>query len=191
MGGAAGHVVLNASGVATLTVSRLSAGQHNITASYGGDSANLASQSAILGADSGTGDNRNVADDFERDRVRGGERDLYRSGVTDGHGDPHRLGDLHERRNRDGNGTLDGTGTATLATSALAAGSHSISAIYTAIQTIWTSTSASLGETVQQIPTATTIAASANPGTSGAALVLTATVAQSGTLGAGGAFSAR
>jgi predicted secreted protein len=184
-----GTSVLNASGVATLTVSRLSAGQHNITASYGGDSANLASQSAILV--------QTVAQATTATLLTTSSATVYAgvsvtfTAVVSRTDTVIPTGSVTFMNGATamGTGTLDGTGTATLATSALAAGSHSISAIYTGDTNNLTSTSASLGETVQQIPTATTIAASANPGTSGAALVLTATVAQSGTLGAGGAFS--
>jgi hypothetical protein len=41
-------VSLNASGVATITISTLAVGQHSITAAYGGDGNNSASTSAVL-----------------------------------------------------------------------------------------------------------------------------------------------
>jgi hypothetical protein len=184
-----GTSVLNASGVATLTVTRLYAGQHSITASYGGDSANLASQSVLLV--------QTVAQATTATSLTTSSATVY-AGVsvsftaavsrTDAVIPTGTVTFLNGATAM-GTGTLDSAGTATLATSALAAGNHSISAIYSGDTNNLTSTSASLGETVQQIPTATTITASANPGTAGAALVLTATVAQSGMLGAGGAFS--
>ena len=184
-----GTSVLNASGVATLTVTRLYAGQHSITASYGGDPVNLASQSVLLV--------QTVAQATTATSLTTSSATVY-AGVsvtftavvsrTDTVIPTGTVTFLNGATTM-GTGTLDSTGTATLTTSALAAGNHSISAIYTGDTNNLTSTSASLGETVQQIPTATTIAASANPGTAGAALVLTATVAQSGMLGAGGAFS--
>ena len=184
-----GTSVLNASGVATLTVTRLYAGQHSITASYGGDPMNLASQSAILvqtvaQATTATSLTTSSATVYARVSVTF-TAVVSRTDTVIPTGSVTFLNGATTL----GTGTLDSTGTATLATSALAAGNHSISAIYGGDTNNLTSTSASLGETVQQIPTATTITASANPGTSGAALVLTATVAQSGTLGAGGTFS--
>ena len=184
-----GTSVVNASGVATLTVTRLTAGQHNITAAYGGDNANLASESPVLV--------QTVAQAETTTALATSNATVY-AGVsltftaTVSRTDsviPTGNVTFMDGATSIGTGAVNGTGTATLTTSALAAGTHTITAVYGGDTNDLTSTSAGVNETVQQISTVTTIGVSANPGTAGAALVLTATVAQSGAVGTGGSFS--
>jgi hypothetical protein len=76
-----------------------------------------------------------------------------------------------------GTGTLNGSGVTTYTTSTLAAGQHSITAVYSGDANNAVSTSAALTETVQS-STTTTLASSANPAASGASVTFTATVAE-------------
>lgn len=180
---------LNASGVATVTTSTLVGGQHTITANYSGDNLDLVSQSAPLiqtmakatTATTLTTSNGNVYAGLSvtftsvvsrTDTViPTGTVSFFDGGIAIG------------------TGTLNGTGTATLTTTALAGGAHSITAMYGGDASDLASNSAALNETIQPISTATTIAVSANPGVAGASLQLTATVTPTGTTGNGGALS--
>ncbi len=88
-----------------------------------------------------------------------------------------------------GSGTLAASGTTTavasLQTSALAAGTHSITAAYGGDAKDFTSTSAGLSETVNIASSTTMLAASANPAIAGKPLTLTATVTTDGGTAAG------
>ena len=75
-----------------------------------------------------------------------------------------------------GSVALNGSGAAVLTTSALAPGVHSIVAVYGGDGNDQASQSLALTETVQQIATTTTVAASANPVSAGSTLQLTAHV---------------
>ncbi len=184
-----GQGTLNASGVATLAISTLSGGQHNITANYAGDTSDLASQSVVLiqtmaKAATATSLATSNASVFAGVSVTFTSVVSRTDGVI-----PTGTVTFLDGSATIGTATLNGTGTATLTTSGLAGGAHSISAVYGGDANSLTSTSAAVSETVQPVATATTIATSANPGIAGAPLQLTATVTQTGTTGNGGAFS--
>ena len=184
-----GQGTLNASGVATLKISTLNGGQHNITANYGGDTSDLASQSVVLiqtmakAATTTTLVTSNPS-------VFAGISVTFTSVVarTDGV-IPTGIVTFLDGTVAIGTGTLNGTGTATLTTAALVGGARSITAVYGGDANSLASTSPTINETVQPVATATAIAASDNPGIAGATLQLTATVTQIGTTGNGGAFS--
>jgi hypothetical protein len=74
-----------------------------------------------------------------------------------------------------GTGTLTGT-TATFTTSALAVGSHSITAVWAGNSDFGAATSPAITQVVAAAETTTTVAASPNPGIAGAPVALTATV---------------
>jgi sugar lactone lactonase YvrE len=184
-----GAGALNSSGIATYSTASLSAGQHSITASYGGDASDVASQSTVLiqtVAKAGTATTLTTSNAT----VYAGASVTFTSVVsrTDGVV-PTGIVTFFDGAVAIGTGTLNGTGTATLTTSTLAGGIHIISAVYAGDANDLTSTSPSLSETVQPIATAATIAVSVNPGVAGAPLQLTATVTQTGTIGNGGTFS--
>jgi len=184
-----GQGTLNASGVATLKISTLSGGQHNITANYGGDTSDLASQSVVLiqtmakavTTTSLTTSNPSI---FAGVSVTFTSLVARTDGVI-----PIGIVTFLDGTVAIGTGTLNGTGTAALMTTSLVGGARSITAVYEGDANSLTSTSPSVNETVQPVATATTIAASVNPGIAGATLQLTATVTQTGTTGNGGAFS--
>ncbi|HYM12017.1 MAG TPA: Ig-like domain-containing protein [Bryobacterales bacterium] len=76
-----------------------------------------------------------------------------------------------------GTGTLDGTGHATLTTATLAAGAHSITAVYGGSTSFNTSTSPVLTQTVNADGSNTTVTSSLNPAAHRQAVTFTATVA--------------
>ena len=167
-----GQGTLNAGGVATLAVSALASGQHNITANYSGDTSDLASQSVVLV--------QTVAKDTTTTSLTASNASVY-AGVsvtftsvvsrTDGM-IPTGTVTFLDGGASIGTGTLNGAGTATLTTNALAGGSHTISAMYGGDASNLTSSSATVSETVLPIATATAISASSNPAVAGAALQL-------------------
>jgi len=75
-----------------------------------------------------------------------------------------------------GSGSLDATGRATLTTSVLAVGSHSITATYTGGTNFNGSSSTALSQTVNPDPTTTALTSSADPASAGQAVTFTATV---------------
>jgi hypothetical protein len=180
---------LSAAGVATLATSTLAGGQHSITANYAGDTSDLASQSVVL--------IQTVAKDATTTSLATSNASVY-AGISvtftsivsraDG-AIPTGTVTFFDGATAIGTATLSATGTATLTTSALPGGSHTISATYGGDANNLTSSSGAVSETVQPIATTTGIAAASNPSVAGAALQLTATAVQSGTTGAGGAFS--
>jgi predicted secreted protein len=79
-----------------------------------------------------------------------------------------------------GSGTLNASGVATLTTTALAVGQHTLTAAYSGDSRDGSSTSAPLLQTVQIATTSTTVASSANPSGFGAAVTFTAGVTTNG-----------
>src|SRR5262249_60042026 len=70
--------------------------------------------------------------------------------------------------------TIDATGRAVLTTTALAAGQHTITAVYSGDDNFLTSSSASLVQQVNQGASSTTLVSSLNPTTFGQPFILTA-----------------
>jgi len=190
-----GPGTLNSGGIATFSTSTLSAGPHNITANYGGDTPDLASQSAVLVETVAKAATSTILTTSNA-TVYAGASVTFTAVASRADGVvPTGTVTFEDGAATIGTGTLDATGTATFTTAALAVGTHTIAAVYSGDGNSLTSTSAALTETVQQIQTATAIAASSNPSPAGAALQLTATVTatslnSTGTVVAtGGAFS--
>src|SRR5207249_1716925 len=75
-----------------------------------------------------------------------------------------------------GTATLGATGSASIAVSTLAAGSHSLTAVYGGGGNFGASTSAAVTQVVNAAVTTTTLTSSLNPSTAGQAVTLTATV---------------
>jgi hypothetical protein len=75
-----------------------------------------------------------------------------------------------------GTGTLDGTGHASFTTTALATGSRALTAAYQGDPHFNGNTSPVLNQLVNQVPTAVSLTASANPGVVGQPVIYTATV---------------
>jgi hypothetical protein len=186
---ALGAGTLNGAGVATFTVSTLDGGQHSITADYGGDSLSFASQSVVFVQTMAKATTTSAVNTSNAN-VPVGVGVTLTAVVTRTDGViPTGTVTFLDGVRAIGTGSLDGMGAATFTTAALSGGAHAISASYGGDASDVGSTSPAVTQTVQPLATATTIAASANPAVAGAMLQLTATVAQSGSIGNGGAFS--
>src|SRR5439155_1945416 len=75
-----------------------------------------------------------------------------------------------------GTGTLNSSGQAMFSTSALAAGTHAITAVYAGDTTFNGSTSGTLSQVVNKVDTTTALSSSANPSFVGQAVTFTANV---------------
>ena len=145
-----GTGTLNGSGVATYSTSTLAVGSHSITAVYGGDTNNAASTSSVLtqtvNAASATTTTSVVSS--SNPAVAGSSVTLTATVATSGSNTPTGMVTFKDGTTVLGTGTLNGSGVATYTTSTLAAGQHSITAVYGGDANNLTSTSSTLSQTV-------------------------------------------
>jgi hypothetical protein len=188
---------LNTSGIATFSISSLSAGTHNISAKYAGDKNSLASQSAVV-IQTVTQMPTKTSLATSNANIYAGVSVVFTAVVSRTDSIiPTGVVTFMDGTVSIGAASLNTTGTAAWTAMGLAAGTHSISAVYGGDTNNLVSTSSILTEIVQQISTSTTLAASADTGSAGAVIQFTATVSASGANGNppgtgspnGGAFS--
>src|SRR5579864_1816302 len=177
-----GASTLNASGVATLNVAGLTAGQHSITAVYGGDSNDSGSTSAVLY------ETINAIEATTTTYLSSGSNAVAVNSavtftatvVTNGSYVPTGIVNFYDTSTFLGSVVLDVTDAASLTTSSLAVGQHSITASYVGDSNNLGSTSAVFMETVN----AADFAMSANPASAtvsaGSAASFTITVTPQG-----------
>jgi YVTN family beta-propeller protein len=177
-----GTVALNG-GAATLTTSTLAVGSHSITAIYGGDSNFTSSTSAALtqivnkvSATTTLGSSVNPSS-F-------GQAVTFTAIVNATGGAPSGLVTFSDGSTVLGTTALT-NGQATLTISGLAAGQHSITAVYNGDTSFSTSTSAAVLQRVNQAASTTTLSSSANPATFGQSVTFTAVVTSDGGLPGG------
>jgi hypothetical protein len=163
---------------ATLTTSALSVGAHTITASYVGDGDFNASTSDVLSQAVNAADTTTAVASSVNPSVYGQPVTLTATVTANapGSGTPTGTVSFFDGATNIGSGTLDGTGMATLTTGALGVGDHTLTAAYAGDANFNTSTSGSLGQTVDQADTATTVVSSSNPSQVGHSVTFTATV---------------
>lgn len=177
-----GTATLNASAVATLTVSSLADGLHSITAVYAGDPANyiLGSTSAVLKQDVLAASTVVVAG-LPNPSIYGSAVKLTATVTSNGSTAPTGTVKFLDGAATLGTGTIVGTsGVATFTTSSLNAGSHAITASYLGDTSDGPGTSAPFVLQVNLTPTTTGIAAAPSPGIAGKPVTLTATVTGNG-----------
>jgi len=175
-----GSASLDTSGTAVLTVNSLTAGSHNITASYTGDASFLASTATVSQTVNKSPTTTNVSS--------APNPSLYGQAVTftaivaassGGLGTPSGTVTFNEGASTLGSASLDNTGRASLTVNSLAAGSHNITASYSDDGNLQAS-SAAVSQTVNKSPTTTSVSAAPNPSVYGQAVTVTAVVAASG-----------
>jgi len=173
-----GSSTANASGTATFAISTLTFGAHSITAVYAGDTDHAVSTSSVL--------SERVVEAATASLSSSVNPSIFGVNVTftvkiTGVGSliPGGTVTFSDGASTLGTATLNGAGTASLQTSALAVGSHSISVSYSG-DTNYSTTSAALIQTVQSAATQISLTASANPAIYGTPLTLTATVTGNG-----------
>ena len=177
---------LQSGGVANFSISTLTGGQHDISASYVGDSNNTAGTSAVLV--------ETVTDIIAPTKLTlnssvnsviagtpltltgtvalvnpGSSNAAFTGSVTFSDGSVIL-----------GAGSVSAAGIATLTSSTLSIGQHSITASYSGASSFSTSNSSSITITVQAGTSATTLASSANPSPGGNSITLSTTVTSNG-----------
>ncbi len=176
-----GTGTLDGSGETTLSTSALSVGTHSITIVYAGDTNFTTSTSSALTQTVNQSATSSSVSSSANPSVFGQNITLTATVVSTAPGAGTPTGDVTfmDGSTTLGTGTLDGSGQATLSTSALSVGSHSITVVYGGDTNFVTSTSSALTQTVNQAATSSSVSASANPSVFGQSITFTATVAAS------------
>jgi uncharacterized membrane protein len=167
------------SGSAALAISTLATGAHSITAVYSGDATYLTSTSAAV-AQTVNKVATSVALASSLNPSAFGQSVTFTATVSPASA----TGTVQflDGATSLGTATVSG-GSAALAISTLAAGAHSITAMYGGATNYATSTSAAVAQTVNKVATSVALASSANPSTFGQSVTFTATVSPASATG--------
>lgn len=173
-----GSGTLNGSGQATFGTAALTAGAHSITVLYAGDANFQTSTSGAITQTVNQASTGTALTSSVNPSVFGQSTTLTAtvSAIAPGAGTPTGTVEFRDGATVLGSGTLNGSGVATLATSALSAGSHTLSAVYAGDSNFLTSTSSGLAQTVNAANTGTTVVSGTNPSLLGNSVTFTATV---------------
>lgn len=177
-----GTGTLNGSGQAALTTSALALGNHSITAVYGGD-ANFTGSSSSALAQVTTSTASVTALTATPNPAASGAPVTFAATVTGSGGTPTGSVTFKDGATTLSIVPLDGTGHASLMTSALANGSHSITAVYGGDVTFGVSTSAAVALQINGsggTASTTALTATPNPAAPGAPATFTASVSGAG-----------
>jgi uncharacterized repeat protein (TIGR01451 family) len=166
---------LDGSGQATLTTSSLSAGTHSITAVYNGDS-NFSGSTSSTTTQIVNQASTSTSLTSSQNPSTYGQPVTFTATVTSNAGTPTGTVTFKDGTTTLGSSSLDGSGQATLTTSALSAGTHSITAVYNGDSNFSGSTSSATTQTVNQASTTTSLTSSPNPSTYGQPVTFTASV---------------
>jgi len=179
-----GTGTLNASGVATLKLSTLSITTHNITASYGGATYYTTSASTALVQVVQQATTSTLLASSSNPSIMN-MAVIFTATVTGTGTAPTGAVSFKEGSTVLGQGTLNAAGVATFTTSTLAAGTHSIVAVYAGDVNNVTSSSTTMTQTVNKATSATTLISTPNPSSQGVSVQFTAVVTSDGTLPTG------
>jgi hypothetical protein len=162
-------------GSASFTTSSLTTGTHSITAVYSGDSNNLTSTSntvsqQIVLAPTTTSLTSSINPAYA------GQPITFKAHVSSGGVAPTGPVTFYDGSTWLGAPSLDGSGQASLTTSSLAIGTHSITAAYSGDTNNQGSTSSAVSQQIVIAPTTTTLVTSASPVFSGQSITFKATV---------------
>ena len=171
-----GVVALNASGIATLATTSLSAGAHSITAAYSGNTSfNASTSPALAHTVNKAGTSTTVSASVNPSSFQ--QSVTFTAKVTDAtSGTPTGTVTFKDGATVLGVVALNASGIATLATTSLIVGAHSITAAYSGNTSFNAGTSPALAHTVNKAATSTSVAASLNPSIHGQSVTFTATV---------------
>jgi len=185
-----GSGTVDGTGTATLTTDSLAVGDHDLTAVYGGDDTFETSTSAVLvqvvnpaATATAVASSKNPSKDGQSVTFT-----VQVTAVDPGAGTPGGTVEIRDGATSLDTLTLDGSGKATYATSALTVGTHPITAVYSGDASFVSSTSPSLEQVVEETPltqTATAVTSSKNPSAYGETVTFTATVTAEGATPAG------
>jgi hypothetical protein len=174
---------LDSTGKLTLSTSALTAGNHSLTAQYGGDGNYSSASSPIVSQSVGKGTSATQLTGSPNPGSFG-QGVSFTAAVTAAPGSsvvPTGTVTFSDGNTTLGSSPLDATGKATLSATSLAAGSHNVTASYSG-DTNFSGSSATFSETINKGSSATTLAASPNPNTFGQTITFTTAVtAQTGT----------
>jgi Bacterial Ig-like domain (group 3) len=172
-----GPVPVNASGVATLTTTKLALGPHAITSVYSGDSKFAGSTSPELDVTVNQAGSSTALSSSANPSVFGQSVTFTAkvTAVAPGTGTPTGSVEFFDNGTELSEIDLNG-GIATLP-STLSLGSHSITAVYSGDDNFTTSGSAVVSQNVNQAKSTTTLSSSANPSAFGQTVTFTAQVA--------------
>ena len=178
-----GSQPLDSSGAATFSTAALAVGIHSLTARYTGDSSDLASTSATL--------SESIAQQFTTTMAASGTNpSIFGNSVTfsatvtvNGNGSATGSVAFYDGSSQIGSATLSSSGSASFASSSLAAGTHALSARYQGDTDNAASSSASFSQVVQKAQTQAVLSASPTPGIAGKPVTLSVIVTD--TAGAG------
>ena len=174
-------------GSAQYSTSSLARGSHSITAAYSGDPNYSGSTSSVLTQTvNGASTSTTLASSQNPSNV--GQSVTFTATVTSGSGIPTSTVTFKDGSTTIGSGTLNGSGMATLTTTLLAAGSHSITAVYGGDANFNGSTSNTVTQTVSKTATSTTLASSATTAKRGTTVTFTATVSPASATGTVGFY---
>jgi len=181
-----GNGTVDGTGTATLTTSSLGVGDHSLTAVYGGDDTFETSTSAVLVQVVNPAATTTGVTSSKNPSVAGQSVTftVQVTAVDPGAGTPGGTVEIRDGATSLDTLTLDGSGKATYATSALTVGTHPITAVYSGDASFVSSTSPSLEQVVEEAPltqTATAVSSSKNPSVYGETVTFTATVTAEGT----------
>jgi hypothetical protein len=169
------------SGTATYTTSALSVGSHSIKFTYNGNK-NYNSHTSSALTQTVNQASTTTAISSSANPSSFGQTVTFTATVTAStSGTPTGTVTFKDGGTTLGTGTLNSSGQATFATSSLAVGSHSITAVYGGDSNHLGSTSPVLTQTVNQAATTTGLTSSLNPSTFGQKVTFTATVTASTT----------
>ena len=165
-------------GSATYSTAALAVGSHAITAQYLGDGNFSGSTSPGVSQTVGQAGTTTSVAASPSSSVYGQSVTFTATVrvVTPGAGTPTGSVTFMDRSTTLGTGTLNGTGTASFTTSALAIGSHAITAVYGGGGNFTTNSSNAASQIVNQASTTTTLAASPSSTTYGQSVTFTATI---------------
>ncbi|MGI8783778.1 MAG: Ig-like domain repeat protein [Acidobacteriota bacterium] len=164
---------------ATLAISSLAVGPHSVAVSYLGDGNFVASTSAALGQTVNQGAASTSVASSQNPSVVGQLVTFTATVATvaPGTGTPTGSVTFKEGANAIGTGVLNGSGQATVSTSSLSAGPHSMTAVYGSDSNNFSgSTAAALDQAVNPANTSTSLVSNLNPSTHGQSVTFKVTV---------------